>query len=83
MLSFSLDVHKESISAAVLHRDLSGPDAKKIFRDEESIRVLMIGHPGHPKPVWAVLPGAADGLRPAPAADLDRSPLCGGGPVTG
>jgi transposase len=47
-----LDVHKDSVSAAILNAGLSGPDVEKIFPDEESIRRL-VGRLGDPKLVWA------------------------------
>jgi len=47
-----LDVHKDSISAAILNPDLAAPDVEKIFHDEESIRRL-VGRLGDPSLVWA------------------------------
>jgi transposase len=47
-----LDVHRDSISAAILNPDQSIPDVEKIFADEESVRRL-IGRLGDPRLVWA------------------------------
>ena len=40
-IHLGLDVHKDSISAAILNPDHESPDVEKIFHDEESVRRLI------------------------------------------
>jgi transposase len=47
-----LNVHKGSISAAILNPDLATPDVEKIFHEEESVRRL-VGRLGDPSLLWA------------------------------
>lgn len=47
-IHLGLDVHKDSISVAILHHEKEPPEVERIFHDEASVRRLVarLGDPG-------------------------------------
>ena len=42
-IHLGLDVHKDSISVAILHHEKDAPEVERVFHDEASIRRLLPG----------------------------------------
>ena len=51
-IHLGLDVHKDSISVAILHHGKEAPDVERIFHDEASVRRL-VGRLGDPRNIRA------------------------------
>jgi hypothetical protein len=62
-----LDVHKDTLSVAILAPDRDGPDLDRIPHDEASVPRL-VGHLGDPPPVASLLRGRPDQLGAGSAA---------------
>jgi len=62
-----LDVHKDTISVAILAPDRDGPDVERITHDEASVRRL-VGRLGDPRLLRACYQHRPDRLRAGPAA---------------